>query len=1025
MKKICLVFTVLFSLFSSFGVGADDTEVVDLKAIDAKIKETDYNQALLMLEAYIKRSPDKFDAAQKRIRKIMKAREEYASLSKELIDVIRNEPENNQKKLDIIARLEALEKSPTAEALAFISQAKIAAQFTYYRSVFNNLMEIGSALVAEEKYVEAVNKIREGFYLYQDEFFASTSDTEITDIVKKSLFSVDTAISSLPAVQDDLNNACKNFIEAVKSDDYNRSMNAFASVRHEFGRLATVRNTVFDSGLIFESAFSDMKKLDPKLTDSSFLPFVSRLTLGRTSDPDSGIVGAMDAQWNTLTEQMKNSVYEQMVAQSKTFEESLGGEKVFTSGDGVRSDILFSIKDFALLAKEVNGLYTLKNSRHKGENIYPQYDYSMQFVTSLSENILKQLDLIALQRREKSRSESIVLPQDIVLAFRSEKTNYGNLKFSIAPVFEKIKTDSENIINSQWFASKGILPEKISESPPEETSRTTAGVFIADEALSWQTAENILLFLCTKTASLAESEAVKDCKEGASYFAAAGDLIADRYETQYAWAEELMTARAENRTAPDGKVLEAGSYPSEALALVTNLKPSVLSDRALLSDSQKILETKTEYQNYFADTKKILSDSIERLDRLNLRGTEISERAQERILLAESASNEGDLRYEQSVRALSRSDFNGAREYLQRSRLKYNESLSYQESKSLRVSSNEKLLKLGERIASKENEVVVAEVRQLKSKARSEYYAGNFEEAENLLVRARTRWATTNIDEDVEISNLYSMVITALSMQTGRTILPTAPLYPEMSQILSIANQYYDQGRELMASGRKAEAEAVLQQSKDKLHELQLVYPLNQEASLLTLRINKLIDEDAFNDMFRRRVDSARSDYKNPSLRQRAYADLLDLYTINPGYPGLKRLIYDVEVEIGIRQRPVDRAVLARSSALTSDARKIVDTSRNEVELRRALSLVDEAISLNPQNSDAITLKDRIQVSIGGKATVVLSAEDEMLYQQAIQELQNNNIIGAYALVQRLLQSPVNSRSAKVLDLQKKVQALL
>ena len=111
MKKICLVFTVLFSLFSSFGVGADDTEVVDLKAIDAKIKETDYNQALLMLEAYIKRSPDKFDAAQKRIRKIMKAREEYASLSKELIDVIRNEPENNQKKQDKIAKHEDLEKS--------------------------------------------------------------------------------------------------------------------------------------------------------------------------------------------------------------------------------------------------------------------------------------------------------------------------------------------------------------------------------------------------------------------------------------------------------------------------------------------------------------------------------------------------------------------------------------------------------------------------------------------------------------------------------------------------------------------------------------------------------------------------------------------------------------------------------------------------------------------------------------------------------------------------------------------------
>ena len=87
--------------------------------------------------------------------------------------------------------------------------------------------------------------------------------------------------------------------------------------------------------------------------------------------------------------------------------------------------------------------------------------------------------------------------------------------------------------------------------------------------------------------------------------------------------------------------------------------------------------------------------------------------------------------------------------------------------------------------------------------------------------------------------------------------------------------------------------------------------------------------------------------------------------------------------------------------------------------------MIDTAISLNPQNEQAILLKDRIQIAIGGKATVVLSAEDEMRYQKAIQELQNNNIIEAYALVQRLLQSAKNKRSPKILDLQKKIQALL
>ena len=98
---------------------------------------------------------------------------------------------------------------------------------------------------------------------------------------------------------------------------------------------------------------------------------------------------------------------------------------------------------------------------------------------------------------------------------------------------------------------------------------------------------------------------------------------------------------------------------------------------------------------------------------------------------------------------------------------------------------------------------------------------------------------------------------------------------------------------------------------------------------------------------------------------------------------------------------------------------------RDEVKLQAALSKVDEAIRLNPDNDDAMLLKDRIQTSVGGKAAVVLSSGDEAKYQQAITELQNNNIVTANALVEQLLQKPSNKRSSKILDLQKKIKALL
>ena len=80
---------------------------------------------------------------------------------------------------------------------------------------------------------------------------------------------------------------------------------------------------------------------------------------------------------------------------------------------------------------------------------------------------------------------------------------------------------------------------------------------------------------------------------------------------------------------------------------------------------------------------------------------------------------------------------------------------------------------------------------------------------------------------------------------------------------------------------------------------------------------------------------------------------------------------------------------------------------------------------ISEETGKAILLKDRVQVSLGGRASVVLSSSDEAKYQQAIQELQKNNIVGAYAIVEQLLQKPSNRRSAKILDLQKKVKALL
>ena len=84
-----------------------------------------------------------------------------------------------------------------------------------------------------------------------------------------------------------------------------------------------------------------------------------------------------------------------------------------------------------------------------------------------------------------------------------------------------------------------------------------------------------------------------------------------------------------------------------------------------------------------------------------------------------------------------------------------------------------------------------------------------------------------------------------------------------------------------------------------------------------------------------------------------------------------------------------------------------------------------EALALDNDNETAIGVLDEISLRTGGQATVVLSAADEELYQKAVLALQKNNIIAANTIVTQLLSKQSNKRSAKILELQKKVQSLL
>ena len=266
----------------------------------------------------------------------------------------------------------------------------------------------------------------------------------------------------------------------------------------------------------------------------------------------------------------------------------------------------------------------------------------------------------------------------------------------------------------------------------------------------------------------------------------------------------------------------------------------------------------SEIQSYVNEAQKNIDLQRQKLNQLITDSQNQAALAQRQMTASQLARNEADLRFNEAQNALRKEDFETARKKLQDALTKYDEALMNQNDEELRAETDRKLQVLGESIAKAENEIVVREVRNLKTRAKDAYFNGRFDDAEKYLNQAKIRWAVTNVNEDEEITNLMNFVNTAISMKTGREILPSAPQYPEMSQLLNIAYQYFDEGSRKIGEGDRAGGEAELALALESIQKLQYVYPLNQEASILTLRINRLLDPKKFSEEFSQKIEMAR-----------------------------------------------------------------------------------------------------------------------------------------------------------------------
>lgn len=917
------------------------------------------------------------------------------NLADELLQVLLNEPENDEKKLAIIAELESMEKNPSAATRNFIAQAKAAAQFTYFRAQFEKLIVRGAEETRSGQYSASLGTNEEGFALYYDSFHESGYTEELVTSVDAVLDTIRGDIVRYDELTERVQETFSSYRSAVSSGNLRGIDTAFTDFSSCMNEFADIRNSVAEGGWYIRDQFELLRSENPDLTEASFLPFAYRFILGRTSTPDSGMLAALDTHWNSLFGELEP----ELLALLKTNFYALCDVFTPLSPEGV-PEKQHSIQ---LLMKEVTETVGVLTDFDSLKSL-PEADAALEVesredsvqsaaaaVEQLTGGFASQMELCVRYADVLADRMALSFPDDMASSISSGYTGSVDAHLDVISAFDAIANESAVV----------KADSRLSSSLHVQTEKT------------WLDGENVLLDLCQRTADAARENDTALWLSLADTLLSGDQTISDGYLSLWDEAELMVNRELD----PDVK-----SYPSELIPIMQDALIRLEGDYVAIQGTAQTLEqSSVDVSNQLFGISLCLS----KLDNIRNNVPELISLAEQRVVLSKRAENEAELRTSQARAALKTENFETARDNLQKSRTKYNEALLYQESEELRRRSDELLLVLGDEILRAENEVVVREVRQLKTQAKNAYYQSDFERAENLLVQAKNRWETTNVEDDPEIVSLMSLVGMALSIKTGRTIPVTAPLYPEMSQLLNSANQYYNKAQTLLKTDRSS-AEDLLSQARQKLREVQLVYPLNQEASLLTLRIDQLTDPAAFQEYFARKVDTAKTDYLDVSKRQTVYTDLLDLQEINPKYPGLADFIYKVELALGIRVLPPDTTAIRESEKLTAEAQKLFDSdSRNEIVLNSALTKVNQALEKNSDNETAQILKDRINTALGGTGTTVLTAEAEALYQRAIQELQKGNTLQASVLVAQLLQNPQNKKSSKILDLKKKVDSLL
>jgi len=997
LKKILLCILICASSASLLhAAGQKEAESMQkLRAAEQLVAEKRYNQAIMLLTELVRQDADKFAAAEKLMQIIRDVRTEYNRKYDELI-VALFEDTDLERSLQLIEEMEELDPYPNEAVTRSLARAREGFELIYILDEFKQLMEKAAGQLANGQYADAVNTYLGGYSLYRKNFERAGYGNITVNAVNSNVAGIKSAAEELIGLQES--------IDEGLSEDFARQLERLLADPEAPGlelRAGLEQGVIYKRQVELRAA--DIREQNRLIKETSgsgeydwYLYLVTQLSLGRTeSEAREGLAAAMELRWsrsNTL-----------LVDRLVLAGDSTAGRGISAYRAGNYASALSSMERAGRTYEEA-----LKAQGLWGEQISLASPVALErWSAGVAARELPRFLRIQEKIKEvRAYNNLITLNRDLEALRARETIDFQQLFDAQGEVLELQTTAAEQV--AQWQARaeryREIAGLGYSLEGLPEAALTMGGEY--QELIAQMEALNIRYITAIADLGLREwDEMVKEYQQryelGASYVRGV-DVVLERDDQG-----NVLSSRTER-------------YPDRALEIFTPLEEEAASLNSMI---------KERFLNLTIDQKFLVRDPsvqarIDGAGRLQAQLEDIlsgmardTEEADYALLQAERFRRDGYANYSEAESSLRQYAFDEARENVQAAAEFFARSIAFKEDPELRRFWDTELRELEDKINRDAITRIVEEKNELIAAAKAAYDRGNFLQADELLRRAKSRWAQAYDEEEPVITTWLNLVRSALSTEKVRVIEESNPLYAEMTQLYNLAVSSYQAGRELVEEGRKAEAIAYFRDAEDRLSRIQRVFPKNRDASLLGLEILKLDDPDQLSalldEMFKNAV--ARLDSANRADYDDAYIDLQDVQYFLPTYPGLDAALIRAERKLGLRLPEPDPAKVARSGELYQQASGIYNQRRPEL-YPAALELLNQALVLDPENDRASNLKDTIQIATGGKKPALISSEVASLLREAEKKFLEGNYVSALVIVDQLLSDPRNRENKQLED---------